>query len=188
MLPPQSETNSARNESTVAMTRRPSAGAILLLLLGIYFGLHVLTRSVVSHNLQLDEAEQFVLTQDWRWGYGAQPPLYNWLQKALFSALGVNVFALSLLKNVSLWAAYAFTFLAAREILANARLAALATAALLFFPQIAWESQRDQSHLVLATTAAAATLWIYVRLLKTEQLRWFFLFGMAAALGFLAKY
>jgi 4-amino-4-deoxy-L-arabinose transferase-like glycosyltransferase len=160
----------------------------LLVSLGIYFGLHVVTRWLVSHNLQLDEAEQLIVTQDWRLGYGSQPPLYNWIQKSLFDVFGVNVFALSFLKNLSLWAAYAFTFLAAREILPNARLAALATAGLLFFPQIAWESQRDQSHLVLATAFAAATLWIYVRLLKTGQLRWFFLSGIAAALGFLAKY
>ena len=188
MVRPQSKTESPRKDSGVAIAHRHSLGTILLLLLGVYFGFHVLTRSVVSHNLQLDEAEQFILTQDWRWGYGAQPPLYNWLQKALFSALGVNVFALSLLKNLSLWAAYAFTFLAAREILVNARLAALATAALLFFPQIAWESQRDQSHLVLATTAAAATLWIFVRLLKTGAAIWYISLGVAMAVGFLSKY
>jgi 4-amino-4-deoxy-L-arabinose transferase-like glycosyltransferase len=155
---------------------------------GIYFGLHLLTRCLVSHNLQLDEAEQLILTQDWRWGYGSQPPLYTWMQKALFEALGANVFALSLLKNVCLWAAYIFTFLASRDILPNARLAEVATASLLFFPQIAWESQRDQSHLVLATTLAAATLWIYVRLLKTRDLIWYFLLGIAIAFGFLAKY
>ena len=188
MAPSESEIENNRKGLGVTMPHRHSIGAVLLILLGVYFGLHVLTRSVVSHNLQLDEAEQLILTQDWRWGYGAQPPLYNWLQKALFSAIGVNVFTLSLLKNISLWAAYAFTFLAAREILANARLAVLATAALLFFPQIAWESQRDQSHLVLATTAAAATLWIFVRLLKTGEGIWYVSLGVAMALGFLSKY
>jgi 4-amino-4-deoxy-L-arabinose transferase-like glycosyltransferase len=188
MLTPPRDTASTSNGIAAAPERGFSITSALLVSLGIYFGLHVVTRWLVSHNLQLDEAEQLIVTQDWRLGYGSQPPLYNWMQKALFDVFGVNVFALSLLKNFSLWAAYAFTFLAAREILASARLAALATAGLLFFPQIAWESQRDQSHLVLATTFAAVTLWIYVRLLKTEQLRWFFLFGMAAALGFLAKY
>src|SRR5690242_18624842 len=99
MAPSQSETKNDRKDSGSAYGRHHSIGTVLLILLGIYFGLHVLTRSVVSHNLQLDEAEQLILTQDWRWGYGAQPPLYNWLQKALFSAIGVNVFALSFLKN-----------------------------------------------------------------------------------------
>src|SRR4051812_45542567 len=188
MLTPRSETASTSKGIAAASSRGFSITTALLISLGIYFGLHVLTRWLVSNNLQLDEAEQLIVTQDWRLGYGSQPPLYNWMQKALFDVFGVNVFALSLLKNFSLWAAYAFTFLAAREILANARLAALATAALLFFPQIAWESQRDQSHLVLATTFAAATLWIYARLLKSDRLTWYFLLGAAGALGFLAKY
>jgi lipopolysaccharide core galacturonosyltransferase RgtB len=157
-------------------------------LLVFYFGLHVLTRSVVSTNLQLDEAEQFVLNQTWRPGYGSQPPLYDWIQHALFGLLGANVFALSLVKNSALFGAYVFTYLAAREILLNTRLAILATAALLFFPQIAWESQRDQSHLVLATTCAAATLLVYIRLLKTNSVKWYALFGLAVALGFLSKY
>jgi lipopolysaccharide core galacturonosyltransferase RgtB len=158
------------------------------ILLAIYFGLHVLTRSIVSSNLQLDEAEQFVLNQTWRLGYGSQPPLYDWIQHALFETLGANVFALSLLKNIALFGAYVFTFLAAREILSNTRLAILATAGLLFFPQIAWESQRDQSHLVLATTCAAATLFVYIRLLKTNSIKWYALFGVAVAVGFLSKY
>jgi 4-amino-4-deoxy-L-arabinose transferase-like glycosyltransferase len=176
-------------ESQKANSAAPSSiGLKLLLCLGAYFTLHVITRVLLSHNLQLDEAEQLIVTQDWRLGYGSQPPLYNWLQKALFSLFGANVLSLSLLKNAILWSAYAFCFLAAREILKNARLAAVATVALLFFPQIAWESQRDQSHLVLATAFAAATLFIYIRLLKTGRAEWYAWLGAAAALGFLAKY
>ena len=160
----------------------------LLVTLAIYFGLHVVTRTLVSENLQLDEAEQFIVTQDWRWGYGSQPPLYDWLQHVLFHTVGENVFALSLLKNLLLWSAYAFTFFAAREILGNVQRAALATVALLFIPQIAWESQRDQSHLVLAMACAAATLWIWARLLKTRNTLYYALFGAAVGLGVLSKY
>src|SRR5207302_5566344 len=59
---------------------------------------------------------------------------------------------------------------------------------LLFFPQIAWESQRDQSHLVMATAFSAATLFVFVRLLKAPNLKWRLALGVAAALGFLSKY
>lgn len=159
-----------------------------LIVVAIYFGLHVITRSFVSSNLQLDEAEQLIVAQQWRLGYGSQPPLYNWLQKSLFSMIGVNVFALSLLKNTSLFAAYTFTYFAAREILSKPSLAALAAASMLFIPQLAWESQRDQSHLVLATTCGAATLFTFVRLLKTNSTKWYALFGVAMAAGLLAKY
>lgn len=178
----------ARAEVYAATTKAGSRAGLFFILLAIYFGLHVLTRSLVSPNLQLDEAEQFVINQTWRLGYGSQPPLYDWMQHALFEMLGANIFALSLLKNIALFGVYVFTYLAARGILSSARLAILATAALLFFPQIAWESQRDQSHLVLATACAAATLFIYVRLLKTKSAKWYALFGAAVACGFLAKY
>ena len=163
-------------------------GRAFLAWLAIYFGLHIVTRWLVSNNLQLDEAEQLVVTQEWRLGYGSQPPLYSWIQNALFHLLGMNVFALSFLKNVVLWTGYAFTYLAACEVLNGKRLAALATAGLLFFPQIAWESQRDQSHLVLATTCAAATLFVFARLVKAPKANLYALFGIVAALGFLSKY
>jgi 4-amino-4-deoxy-L-arabinose transferase-like glycosyltransferase len=168
--------------------REMSIGLGLLACLAAYFGLHVVTRSLLSSNLQLDEAEQFILTQDWRLGYGSQPPLYTWIQKAFFVLMGANVTSLSLLKNAVLAGAYGFTFLAAREILSNARLAVLATASLLFFPQIAWEAQRDQSHLVMATAFSAATLFIFVRLLKEPNWRWHAALGATAGLGFLSKY
>ncbi|HUS36785.1 MAG TPA: glycosyltransferase family 39 protein [Verrucomicrobiae bacterium] len=174
--------NSAANKTSNFSTTK------FLIVLAIYFGLHVATRSFVSNNLQLDEAEQLVMAQQWRLGYGSQPPLYNWLQNSLFSVIGVNVFALSLLKNTSLFAAYAFAYFAAREILLKPSLAALAAASMLFIPQLAWESQRDQSHLVLATTCAAATLFTFVRLLKTNSLKWYALFGLAMAAGLLSKY
>src|SRR4051812_364573 len=112
------------------IVRRASIAVPLFVALAIYFGLHVLTRALLSNNLQLDEAEQLILTQDWRLGYGSQPPLYNWIQKALFGVCGMNVVALSLLKNTLLCCAYLFTFLAAREILNGAKLAALAAVSL----------------------------------------------------------
>jgi lipopolysaccharide core galacturonosyltransferase RgtB len=177
-----------RTDDSPANKNQNSGATTFLILLAIYFGLHVLTRSFVSSNLQLDEAEQLVVTQQWRLGYGSQPPLYDWLQKAMFTALGVNVFALSLLKNTTLFAAYAFTYFAAREILTKPSLAALAAASMLFIPQLAWESQRDQSHLVLATACAAATLFTFLRLLKTNSTKWYALFGVTMAAGLLSKY
>src|SRR5678816_4766758 len=96
MSTPPRETASASKDFSVSTARGYSIATVLLVSMAIYFGLHVLTRSLVSNNLQLDEAEQLILTQQWRWGYGSQPPLYDWMQKALFGVLGVNVFALSL--------------------------------------------------------------------------------------------
>jgi len=171
-----------------AYVARTQIGARFLAGMGLYFGLHIVTRSLISNSLQLDEAEQLVLTQDWRWGYGSQPPLYDWIQHALFSVLGVNVFALSVLKNTLLWGIYLFTYLAAREIFARDRLAVIAAASLLLLPQLAWESQRDQSHNVLATLCSAAMLLVFVRLLKDSRPGYYAWYGVLGGLGMMSKY
>jgi 4-amino-4-deoxy-L-arabinose transferase-like glycosyltransferase len=163
-------------------------GRRLLAALGVYFGLQMLARLLFADSLQLDEAEQMVVAQEWRWGYGSQPPLYTWLQKGLFALLGEGVFALALFKNATLWAAYFFVYLAAREILAETRLAALAAASMLFIPHVAWDSQRDQTHLALAMALGGATLFVFVRLLKDPKPKWYACLGGAAALGILSKY
>src|SRR5512145_2185867 len=80
-----------------------------------YFLLHVVIRVLVSGSTELDEAEQVLLTQHLAWGYGSQPPLYTWLQSALFHLFGPGVFPLALLKNALLLSLYIFTFLTTRE-------------------------------------------------------------------------
>lgn len=157
-------------------------------LLAGYFLLHVLLRTLISDSLQNDEAEQALVTQVWLWGYGSQPPLYTWLQIGVFGLLGVNVLALALLKNVLLFSTYLFTYLTGREIFPEKRHALLAAISLLLIVLFAWESQRDQTHLVLATALAAATGFVAVRLFKTRTAVWYGLLGTLAALGVLAKY
>jgi len=188
--------NSQNLSTSVRLPEQFDQGAVassrevrwLFIALGVYFGLQILTRSLVSNGLQTDEAEQLLLTQDWKWGYGSQPPLYTWILSVLFSGLGIKVFTLSLLKNVLLFGIYVFVFLSAREIFREPKLAALAAAALLLFPNIAWESQRDQTHLVLATMISAATLFAFLRLLKTKSLAWYAVSGALIGLGALSKY
>lgn len=166
----------------------PLCARRVLIFLGLYFLLHALARVWLSPSLQTDEAEQVILTQEWRWGYGSQGPLYTWLQAALFAWLGPSVPALAFLKNALLFGTYGLTFLTARQVLRRDDHAALAAAALLFIPHLAWESQRDQTHLVLASALAAGTLFLFVRLMRHRRTGDYLLLGLAAALGLLSKY
>ena len=95
----------------------PSHRAPWLLLL-LYFGAHIVSRTLVSDALELDEAEQALWTQQLAAGYGTQPPLYTWLQWAVFQVAGVSVLSLSLLKNTLLASTYAFVWLTARRFMA----------------------------------------------------------------------
>lgn len=163
-------------------SRRIFAGLI------VYFGLHVLFRVLASGTVELDEAEQVLLAQDWRWGYGAQPPLYTWLQKIFFGVIGESVFALSLLKHLLLLQTFILTWCTAREITNDRQTALLAMVCLLFVPQFAWESHRDLTHSVAATTFGVATLFAAVRLLKYQRAIDYLVCGVLAGLGVLAKY
>ncbi len=75
----------------------------LFFCLFICFALHLALRAAVSETLQLDEAEQIFLTQEFRLGYGSQPPLYTWLQAGVFVLVGKGVPGLALLKSLLLF-------------------------------------------------------------------------------------
>jgi 4-amino-4-deoxy-L-arabinose transferase-like glycosyltransferase len=158
-----------------------------LLLLGAYFALHIVLRVLVSDSLDYDEAEQALLGQWLLVGYTEQPPLYTWMQYALFQIFGKNVFAVSLLKNALLFLTYAFVFLSGREIFKDSRAAILATCSLLLIPQIGWESQRDMTHTTLVVCAAAASLWQALRLMHKQGLVNYVFFGVLLSIGILGK-
>ncbi len=152
-----------------------------------YFSLQILLRTVVGGGLGIDEAELMLTAQTLEWGYGAQPPLYSWIQHGLFALFGETIFALSLLKNFFLY----LTYLALFRLLCDhydRKIAGLATLSLLLLPQIGWESQRALSHSVLATAMASVTLLLFFRLLMSRNLWLYFLFGIAVALGILSKF
>jgi 4-amino-4-deoxy-L-arabinose transferase-like glycosyltransferase len=153
----------------------------------LYFAAHVLGRTLVSPALELDEAEQALWTQQLQWGYGAQPPLYTWLQWAVFQLLGVSVFSLSLLKNALLALAYVSVWWAGRMLVPGA-LAAAAAASMLLLPQIGWEASRDLTHSVVLTTMSAATLAVAVALLQRPRPALYLLMGVVVAMGLLSKY
>ncbi len=158
-----------------------------IFLLSGYFSLHILLRVLVSDSLDYDEAEQALLGQWLLPGYTEQPPLYTWVQYFLFELFGKNVFAVGLLKNVLLFLSYLFVYLSAERLLKDTRAAILATSSLLLIPQIAWESQRDMTHTTLVVFAAAAVLWLALRLVENRTLLNYCLMGIFCGIGFLAK-
>ncbi|HVG49422.1 MAG TPA: hypothetical protein VM899_14965, partial [Rubellimicrobium sp.] len=63
-----------------------------------YVAFQVVLRLIIGRSLELDEAEAFYQSRHLAWGYGPQPPLYFWLQWALFQVFGPGLLALALLK------------------------------------------------------------------------------------------
>lgn len=156
--------------------------------LAIYFALQAIIRATGAPALELDESELAVVGQWWLAGYGNQPPLYVWLQSALFRVLGPELAALSVLKNALLFTTYFFTFLAARRLLDDPPRAILATLSLLLIAQLAWEAQRDLSHSVMVTTVAAASFYALLRWYERPSTGAYLLIGVLLGLGMLSKY
>lgn len=163
------------------------AGTVFLLTLAAYFLLQIVIRVSLIPSLDLDEAEQAFHFQQLRLGYGTQPPLYSWLQWIMFSVLGVNLFALSALKNLLLFLTYFSMYRIARPLIGTVGAIAVA-ASLILFPQIGWESQRDLTHSVLLTCLASLTLWCYFALLRRPDLPRYALLGLLIGLGLQSKY
>jgi 4-amino-4-deoxy-L-arabinose transferase-like glycosyltransferase len=163
------------------------AGSRFLLILAAYFLVHVVLRVTSPAVLDLDESEAVLSFQRLQPGYGSQPPLYFWLQWLVFSVVGVNLLALSVLKNLLLLCTYVAMFYTARSLL-GMRGAIIVAASLVLFPQLGWESQRDLTHSVLVTCVAALTLWCYVGLLRHRSTLRYALLGLLLGLGLQSKY
>lgn len=153
-----------------------------------YFAAQILRRVLVSHNVQLDESEQLLWSQELNWGYGSHPPLYTWLLVGFFQVFGTSIFTLALLKNLLLCSTCLFVYATVKELTGARVEAAAAMSSLVLVPQLAWESQRDQSHSVLATAAAAATLWVFLRVCRERRWWDYALLGFCVAVGILGKY
>lgn len=172
--------------SGVARLLATDAG--FLMLLALYFLAQALIRMLAPGAVELDEAEQLLLYQTAGFGYDEQPPLYTWLQTAIFHLLGPGVAGIAILKNTLLFLTFAGLYALGRRLL-NSRLAAGAAAAsLLFVPQIAWEAQRDQSHSVLLMALSVWTFWLFFRLAERGRVRDYLALGVCLGLGLLTKY
>jgi 4-amino-4-deoxy-L-arabinose transferase-like glycosyltransferase len=163
-------------------------GRLVLVLLALGFLANILVRLSLPHTLELDEAEQIFFSQWLQWGYGPQPPLYNWLQTGLFALTGPSVFGLSLLKNLLIFGCFLFYWLAAGLTLKDDRLRVAAVLGLLTLPQVSFMAQQDLTHTVLLLAAAALFLYAFFRILAKPDILGYLLAGLAVAVGFLAKY
>lgn len=160
-----------------------------LLALAGYLSLVYVVRVFLFAGASEDDAEQMIYGQLWAWGYKpAQPPLYSWLVMAFQSVIGVGIPAVETLKFLTLFALYAFYYLAAAEILDDRRLAGLATLTLLGFFFMAWDVVINYSHTVLLGASMAGALWAVVRLRRSAGIGAYAGLGLSIGIGLLSKY
>ncbi|ARU06654.1 glycosyl transferase [Comamonas serinivorans] len=137
--------------------------------------------------MKWDESEQILWSQQLALGYGAQPPLYTWLQWAVIQVLGPSVLALALVKHAAIGLTYVLAWLAARQLL-TARGAFWVASGLLLMPPFGWNAVRDLTHTVLVTAMALGLCGAVLRLVQAPRPGHYALVGLFCGLGMMAKY
>src|SRR2546423_1172359 len=173
----------------------------LFVLLGIYFAVLLVLRTVIAETAGIDEADQLVVGQKLSWGYGPHAPLYTWLMILFLRVFGSSEFSLTLLREALLFGSYALTYFNARLLTRSHACGVVAAVALQFHPSIVWESQRELTHSIVACVMILATLFFFLRLSMSEgdqspsasrmwRGRWglWLGFGVCGGLSMLSKY
>lgn len=133
-------------------------------LFAVYMVVTGALKAMTGYALGPDQAEIMVHAQRLEWGYGV-PPLYAWLQWAVFQVTGPGLAGLVLLKSLLLWLVPVLMLFVLSQAL-PVREAGLATLSLILVPQIGFFGQVALGPEVLALVlvlAFALGLWVVLR-------------------------
>jgi 4-amino-4-deoxy-L-arabinose transferase-like glycosyltransferase len=179
----------------VDQERRISAGRDFLtdprsssLILAAFFVLAALARVLRTGTLETDEMQQVLHYLTIEWGYGSQPPLYEWLQAAVFQFTGPSVTGLSVLKYGLLFLSTVLMTAAVSTQTRDRSAGLLAAFGLLSMPTVFLMSQRDLTHTVVAITCIALFFWSLFRAIANPSISNYLLVGIAIGLGTISKY
>ena len=125
---------------------------------------------------------------DWRLTYGGVPSLMTWTEQFFTMLFGVGHLVVEFVRFSVLWLFYALTYLCARALLGDDRLAATAGLAPFAVYMVGWELLFRQNDSVMLLMSIPATLYVLILLDRQAKLSSFLLFGLVTALGLLSKY
>jgi 4-amino-4-deoxy-L-arabinose transferase-like glycosyltransferase len=125
---------------------------------------------------------------DWRLTYGGVPSLMTWIEQLFTTLFGVGHLVVEFVRFSVLWLFYALTYLCARALLGDDRLAATAGLAPFAVYMVGWELLFRQNDSVMLLMSIPATLYVLILLDRQAKLSSFLLFGLVTALGLLSKY
>jgi 4-amino-4-deoxy-L-arabinose transferase-like glycosyltransferase len=162
--------------------------AVALLIAG-YLLVHLGVRLWMGPTLGVDDAEQALFAQHWLWNYRFRaPPLFTWALVAASSVTDIGMVAISLIRYALLAMIFGFTYLSARRLIRDPRLAALATFSFTAIYVFGYYSHHDLTHTTTLSAFLAASWYAFVRLCETPTLRWYLALGLCFGLGMLGKW
>lgn len=153
----------------------------------IYCLAFFLIRILSSNTLNSDEAEQFINSFNFDWGYSSQPPLFTWLL-IIFNKIFVDAaLSINVLKYILIYL-FVFYFYKVCLKLINPELASTATLSLLLFPAYSYEIHRDLTHTTLLAFLSVFCFYYFLKI--SEEPNWinYFILGLGISMGILSKY
>jgi 4-amino-4-deoxy-L-arabinose transferase-like glycosyltransferase len=156
-------------------------------IIALYCLAYAAIRLLVSHSMELSEAEQYLDASVFSFGYRQQAPLYSWIVRAAASLFGMNVVTITAVKYSLLFLFYFFLFLLARNFW-DSKKSLLVTASMLLFPTFSYEVHRDLTHTILVSLIAVIICFLYIRMLREAKIGFYLLAGILAGMGMLSKY
>lgn len=165
---------------------RPPQVALIIL---AYFLIHVGVRVWAGPTLGLDDAEQALFAQQWLLNYRLRaPPLFTWALVGAGSLVGINALVIAALRYALLAMVAAFTYLTARALIRDPRLAALATFSFAAIYVFGYYSHHDLTHTTVLAAFIAASWYAFVRLVELPTLGRYLALGAAFGFGLLGKW
>lgn len=158
-------------------------------LFAVFFIFLLVTRLFLrSGVLELDEAEQVLMAQQFNAGYANQPPLYSWMQYFVFQVTGVSLFSVALLKSLLLTGCAYFYYQICRLHCRSVNLAVCAALAWVLIPAISLDLIKDNTHSVVALLMANMTWFCFIRYRHLAMGKRILMFSLIIAGGFLSKF
>lgn len=154
----------------------------------LFFATNQFTQYLTSQTADLDQSEQLILSQSFQLGYGPQPPLYTYITNVAFYLSGPSLASLLVIKVLLLSILVGAIIRIGAKINFSPRQQLISVASIAFIPQLIWESQRDLTHSVLATTIAAVTLLQIIRTFENSTKTNYLGLGVLIGAGLISKY
>ncbi len=171
-----------------AVQHRNAMGAFAWALIAVAILTAVRAAGLIASPVELhgDEAQYWGWAQSLDWGYYSKPPLIAWTIAASTTLFGDSEWAIRLISPFAHGLAALFLGLAARD-LYGPRAGAGAAILYTVMPAV-WLSSGIVSTDALLLALWSGALFAFVRFRATGALGWAIAAGVAAGLGFLAKY
>ena len=172
--------------SRLSISHFSLSDAAVLALIGLGVALfHVLTNG--QYGFHRDELDILVNAQYPAWGYVAYPPLTPFLARIEYAVFGLSLVGMRLLPAVGAGIAAALAGLMARD-MGGARRAQMLAAAAVAIAPVAMTAGTLMQYMSFDYLWWVLIAFFLVRLLRTENPRWWLGIGAAIGLGMMTKY